>query len=452
MNVKTQKFLILGASKSGCASAEYILANGGVCAVYEELKSQKIEQSIQKLKELGALIIGTEEVEKFLEQTDVLVLSPGVPINHSLAVSAKAKGIRIVGELEFGFNQFNPVNIAVTGTNGKTTTATLIDCILKSAKINSKLAGNVGVPITSLVNETDKNTVFVTEVSSFQLESVNAFCPHIACVLNISPDHLERHYSMENYVFLKKRIFKNQRESEYTVLNFDDQTVKNFFTETRAKTVWVSINGRVDGAYRENGKLYYKGEYVIDEKDLKLYGEHNVYNTLFAIACAKLMGVETNVIATSLQSFKGVKHRMELVAESNGVKYYNDSKATNTASTVVAIKTMREPTVLILGGSEKGEEYNTLFEEIKVSTVKHVVLTGASRYNMLSSAGQVGFTDVTVTANFDFAVKIAKMIASPGDNVLLSPACASFDFFTNYEERGLKFIKLVGEIVEEKHD
>jgi UDP-N-acetylmuramoylalanine--D-glutamate ligase len=179
---------------------------------------------------------------------------------------------------------------------------------------------------------------------------------------------------MENYVFLKKRIFKNQRESEYTLLNFDDQTVRNFFTETRAKTVWVSINGRVDGAYRENGKLYYKGEYVLDETDLKLYGEHNVYNTLFAIACAKLMGVETNVIATALQSFKGVKHRMELVAERKGVKYYNDSKATNTASTIVAIKTMREPAVLILGGSEKGEEYSTLFEEIKLARLSTLYL------------------------------------------------------------------------------
>lgn len=452
MDIKTQKFMVLGASKSGLATAEYILSNGGACAVYEELKSKKIEQSLALLKGLGATIIALDEVEDWLRKTDVLVLSPGVPINHSIAVKAKALGVRIIGELEFGFSQFNPINIAITGTNGKTTTATLLDCILKEASINSQLVGNVGVPVTSLVEKTDKNTIFVSEVSSFQLESVNAFCPHIACVLNISPDHLERHYSMENYIFLKKRIFKNQRESEYTVLNFDDQTVKEFTSETRGKVVWVSVNGNVDGAYRENGKLYYKGEYVIDQRELKLYGEHNVYNTLFAIACAKIMNVNTQTIATALKTFKGVKHRMELVAEIDGVKYYNDSKATNTASTIVAIKTIKEPTILILGGSEKGEEYLELFEAIKQSPVTHVVLTGASRFNMLSAAGQKGFTDITVTASFNFAVKIAKMIAKKGDCVLLSPACASFDFFNSFEERGLEFVRLVGESIEQKSD
>jgi UDP-N-acetylmuramoylalanine--D-glutamate ligase len=448
MNVKTQRFMILGASKSGCATVEYILSNGGKCTVYEELSSPKIEQSISNLKELGARIINAEEVEKALDETDVLVLSPGVPINHLVAVTAKAKGIRIIGELEFGFCQFNPINIAVTGTNGKTTTVTLIDAILRQVQDNCQLVGNVGVPVTSLLEKTNKNTVFVSEVSSFQLESVNAFCPHIACILNISPDHLERHYSMENYVFLKKRIFKNQRESEYTVLNFDDQTVKNFYTETRGKVVWVSLVSVVDGAYRENGKLYYKGEFIIDQDDLKLYGEHNVYNTLFAITCAKLMGVKSEQIATALKSFKGVKHRMELVAEINGVKYYNDSKATNTASTIVALKTLREPTILILGGSDKGEDYGALFETIKISEVKHVIITGATRYKMLSSAGQVGVTDITLTEDFDFAVKIAKMMAKTGENVLLSPACASFDRFNNFEERGMAFTKLIGEAVE----
>ena len=445
MYVKTQKFLVLGASKSGCASTKHILSKGGICYVFEEKNTPKIQNALKELTELGAISVNAEQVESVLNEIDVLVISPGVPINHSIAVKAKAKNIRIIGELEFGFCEFQPCVVAITGTNGKTTTATLIDSILKQANIKSQLVGNVGIPVTSTISQTDKNTVFVAEVSSFQLESVNAFCPHVACVLNISPDHLERHYSMDNYVFLKKRILKNQRESEYTVLNFDDQTVKAFFSETRGKITWVSLLGTVDGAYREQGKLYYKGEYIIDESELTLYGEHNVYNALFAIASAKIMGVDTKDIVKALKNFKGVKHRIELIGEKNGVKFYNDSKATNTASTIVAINTVKEPIVLILGGSEKGEDYRELFNTIKNGGVKHIVLTGASRFNMLDTAGQIGFTDLTVTADFNYAVKIAKMISTKGDSVLLSPACASFDCFNGYEERGEAFVRLIGE-------
>lgn len=446
MYVKRQKFMVLGASKSGCSTAKYLILKGAVCYVYEELKSQKIEESIKELSELGAIIVSPQEIERVLNQIDVVIISPGVPINHEVAVKAKGMGKRIVGELEFGFYHFVPPIVAVTGTNGKTTTVSLIDAILKESNIKSQLVGNVGIPVTSKVNEIDLETVCVAEVSSFQLESVYAFCPHVSCVLNIAPDHLERHYSMDNYLFLKKRIFKNQRESEYTVLNFDDEIVKSFFSETRGKVIWVSLKERVDGAYRENGKLYYKNEYITDESDIRLRGDHNVLDSLFAIATSKLMGADNQSIATALKNFKGVRHRVEFVCEKNGVKYYNDSKATNTASTMVALNELREPTVLILGGSEKGEKYTELFEKIKVSPIKHTILTGASRYNMLSSASETGVTDLTVTADFFVAIKIAKMLAKNGDNVLLSPACASFDNFNNFEERGDAFIKAVGEL------
>jgi UDP-N-acetylmuramoylalanine--D-glutamate ligase len=248
---------------------------------------------------------------------------------------------------------------------------------------------------------------------------------------------------MENYVFLKKRIFKNQRESEYTVLNYDDSVVRDFLPEIRSKVKWVSINERVDGAYMQGGKLYYCDEYVMDERELKLKGEHNVYNTLFAIVCAKLAGVQNEAIVASLKSFKGVRHRIEHVCTKNGVEFYNDSKATNTASTISALQSMQRPTVLILGGSEKGESYINLFEKIKRSTVKHVILTGASRFNMLDAAGKTGYSFVTVTSNFTDAVKIAAMLVESGDNLLLSPACASFDSFDGYEERGDAFVKIV---------
>ena len=446
MYLKTQKFLILGVSKSGYAVAKYALSKGAHCSLCEELTSPKIDRAIKELAELGAVVLSRLEAINRLEQIDVLVLSPGVPINHEIAVKAKSLGKRIIGELEFGFLQFAPTSVAITGTNGKTTTVTMIDEILKEAKRKSKLVGNVGVPITSLISEIDAETICVTEVSSFQLESINAFCPHVACVLNISPDHLERHYTMENYVFLKKRVFSNQRESEYTVLNFDDQTVREFYSETRGKVVWVSVRDKVDGAYRLDGKLYFKDECVMDESALKLKGEHNTYDALFAIACCKLLGVANEYIVSSLSSFKGIRHRVELICEKDGVKYYNDSKATNTASTINALGVMDSPTVLILGGSEKGEDYRELFEKIKESQIRHVVITGASRFNMLETAGKVGFTDFTVTGDFFCAVKIADLFAREGDCVLLSPACASFDTFGGYEERGNAFVKAVEEL------
>ncbi len=443
MFVSCQKFLILGVSKSGYSSAKYVLKNGGICYVYEELKSEKIEKAITELETLGAISVGRENLESVINICDVVVLSPGVPINHDVAIKAKQRGKRIIGELEFGFAQFSPPIIAVTGTNGKTTTVSLIEDVLKNAKIRQETVGNVGIPITSRIDEINRDTVCVAEVSSFQLESVNLFCPHISCILNIAPDHLERHYTMENYVFLKKRIFKNQRESEFTLLNYDDLTVRSFRTETKGKVLWVSVQGKVDGAYRENGKLYCFSEYIMDETDLIIKGEHNVYNALFTILCARLINVPVETIVYTLKNFKGVKHRMELVVEKNGVKYFNDSKATNTASTISAIESMTAPTILILGGSEKGEEYINLFKKIKERPIKQVVLTGASRFNMLSDAGKVGYSAITLTEDFDFAIKIASLIAENGDCVLFSPACASFDKFDGFESRGEAFVKAV---------
>ena len=443
MLVKTQTFLVLGVSKSGFSATKLVLENGGNCYIYEELKSPKIDTAITELCRLGAKFVSPAEIDKILPFIDALIISPGAPINHELAVKAKERGIKIIGELEFGFLQFTPPIVAVTGTNGKTTTVTLIDAIMQEAKIKSQLVGNVGVPITSKLNQIDTNTVVIAEVSSFQLESVNAFCPHVSCMLNIAPDHLERHYTMENYIYLKKRIFKNQKESEYAVLNYDDNVIKGFSAEIKAKIIWVSLVERVDGAYYQNGKLYFYDEFIIDERDLKLKGEHNLYNTLFAIASAKLLGVQSDAIISALKSFKGVRHRIEHICTKNGVEYYNDSKATNTASTISALSSMQRPTVLILGGSEKGENYINLFEKIKTSPVKQVVLTGASRFNMLDASGKSGYSNITVTADFTDAVKIASMFAESGDNVLLSPACASFDRFDGYEDRGDTFVKIV---------
>lgn len=446
MYVKNQKFLILGVSRSGLAAAKYLLGSGAVCYFYEEMSSEKITAAKQEILSLGGLEITANKIDETLDSIDVLIISPGVPINHSVAVRAKAKGVRIMGELELGFISFTPPFIAITGTNGKTTTVSIIDAIFKEAGNKSKLVGNVGVPITSEIAGADKNTVFIAEVSSFQLESVSAFCPHISCILNISPDHLERHYTMENYIFLKKRIFANQRESEYCVLNFDDETVKGFYPDIKAKRIWVSTEEEVDGAYKKDGALYYKGERILNANELPILGKHNEYNALFAIAVARIMGISADIIARAIKGFKGVPFRNQIVAEKGGVKFVNDSKSTNTASAITAINACREPVVLILGGSEKGESYDKLFEVIKNSTVKHVVLTGSSRRNMLLSADKAGYYNITMCPDFDCSVKVAALMADSGDKVLLSPACASFDAFSSYVERGERFNQITGEL------
>ncbi len=445
MYIKNQNFLVLGVSKSGFAVANHILSKGGKCFLYEELSSSKIDSAISELIELGAVRVNKETIDQLLIQIDVVVISPGVPINHEVAIKSKNLGKRIVGELEFGYLQFLPTTVAITGTNGKTTTATLIDAILCEYGAKSLLVGNVGVPLTSKVCDADENSICVAEVSSFQLETVSSFCPHISCILNIAPDHLERHYTMDNYIFLKKRVFKNQKESEYTILNYDDEIVRNFTSDVKAKIKYISLNQRVDGAYRIENKLFYNDEFIIEQESLALKGEHNVYNTLFAICACKLLGVDNQSMFKALTSFKGVKHRMELIANIHGVDYYNDSKATNSASTITAIQNITKPTILILGGSDKGESYIELFEKIKLSAVRHVIIMGATRLKMFESAVSVGYSNITLTYDFTTAVKIAKLIASEGECVLLSPACASFDSFSSFEERGDRFRAIVEE-------
>lgn len=451
MYIKQQSFLVLGASKSGKAVCEYLIQNDCKnCYIYEQLSGEKVEKNLQELSKMGVKNFLEEYTDEILKEIDVLVLSPGVPINHPISVKAKQLGKRIMGELEFAYSTFIPPIIAITGTNGKTTTVNLIYQILINSHKNTRLLGNVGVPFTSEISNIKRDEVTVVEVSSFQLESTFSFCPHISCILNVTPDHLDRHYTMENYVFLKKKIFKNQRQSEYIVLNYDDETVRGFASETNAKIIWVSTKEKVDGAYLLDGKLYYKNQFIVDQDSLSILGEHNVYNCLFAIVCTYLLGVKIDIIKEVLIGFKGVKNRMEFVCEIDGVKYLNDSKATNTASTISAIQCIKEPTILILGGYDKKEDYQDLFEKIKTSLVKHVILTGNTRFKMLEIAGVVGISDITITSDFDLAVKIASMIALPGDMVLLSPACSSFDAFSSYEERGNRFRFLVEKLSDKR--
>jgi UDP-N-acetylmuramoylalanine--D-glutamate ligase len=355
--------------------------------------------------------------------------------------------IRIIGELELGSLLINSPIVAVTGTNGKTTTVSMLDKVLSLAKIDRELVGNIGVPITSKIDKlNDYKTIAITEVSSFQLETTKNFTPHVACILNITPDHLERHFTMENYIYLKSKIFQNQRESEYAVINIDDKIVRSLGENLKAKVYTFSLKDKTANAYLDDGALFFNSEKIIDIKDIFLQGEHNYYNALATIVISKILGVSSEFIRQGLIEFKGARHRIEFVKKINEKSFFNDSKGTNTASTITAIKMMKNPTVLILGGKEKGENYDELFEFVKKGAISYVVLTGESSKNMLNSAIKCGLEKICVEPNFEKAIYLAEFLCDKNGCVLFSPACASFDKFSSYAERGEAFIKAVDSI------
>jgi UDP-N-acetylmuramoylalanine--D-glutamate ligase len=293
------------------------------------------------------------------------------------------------------------------------------------------------------------DTVAVAEISSFQLETLQSIRPHIAMVLNITEDHLNRHYNMENYIFLKGKLLKNCTGTEYAVLNYDDTIVRGFAEKTKAQVLYFSVKERVNGAYYENGDLYFGKEKIMAVSDLPVGGLHNVQNALAVIAAAKIMGVKNEDIVAALTDFKGIKHRVELVATVDGVAYINDSKGTNVDATIKAIEAMKTETVLLLGGKNKGYDYGKLFEVLPKSKVVHAVLYGENRFALLKSAREHDYSEVTLCDGFDFAVRVAALKAKSGQNVLLSPASASFDQFANYEERGEAFVTIVQSFIEQ---
>lgn len=453
MYLLKQKFLVAGISKSGVASANLLLKHGATVYIYDDVENELVEQSIQNLVNQGAIRVDTPQLEKMAEICDVLVLSPGIPIDHSLPILFKRRKKRIIGEMELGMQFLHNTKIAVTGTNGKTTIVTMLDTILKADSMTSVACGNIGLPLCSVVEELEKDAIVVLEVSSFQLETLYSLIPHIYIVSNITEDHLNRHYTMENYIFLKNKPMRLMRESEFAVLNYDDNNVRIFAEQAKCNIVYFSMHTVVDGGYIRDNCIYYFDEKIMQINDLSLKGKHNIQNALAAICAAKIMGVSNESIVSSLKSLKGVRHRFEKVAEFNGITYINDSKGTNVDATITAIEQLDRESVLLLGGQDKGYNYNILFEKIKESNIVHTIIYGENRYKLLQSAIQCNESRITLCADFTLAVKIAQMTAKSGQIILLSPASSSLDAFKNYAERGELFERLVLESmpkVEEK--
>ncbi len=435
--------MVAGMSKSGECAARFLLERGADVYIYDDVVSEKIKAVMDEFSSLGARVVTAESYMDATLVCDILVLSPGIPIDNPLPVAFRKQGKTIIGEEELGAMFLRATAIAVTGTNGKTTTVSMLNSILENDGHKSVACGNIGNPLLGEVENLGFNDYAVIEVSSFQLETLSSLRPHIAVITNVTEDHLNRHYNMENYVFLKSKILRNLRESEYAVLNYDDEVVRGFAKSTKAKVVYFSMRERTEGAYFENGSVYFNGEKYFDVSDMTLTGVHNVYNALACVAAAHILGIDKNKVAEAICSFKGIKHRIEVVSKSNGVTYIDDSKGTNVDATVKAMNAMTEPTVILLGGKDKGYDYMPLFSSMKESKVVHAVLYGENRFKLLNAAIKAGFSDFSLCAEFRPAVRLAQFIAKPGQNVLLSPASSSFDSFTNYEERGEAFRKLV---------
>ena len=443
-----QTFLVLGLSRSGCAAAEFLLERKAKVFVYDDVAGEAVEKSARLLEEKGAERATKEQISRMHEICDALVLTPGIPIDHPTAVAFKRSGKAVIGETELAARYMRCPVAAVTGTNGKTTTVSMLAKILSEGGYRAEACGNIGSPMIKYVS-LGENDVAVAEISSFQLETLNSLCPHVGVVLNVTEDHLNRHYNMENYIFLKSKLLKNSTEAEYAVLNFDDGIVRGFAEKTKARIFYFSVRERVHGAYLENGTLYFCGEKIMPASELLTDGLHNVQNALAAIAAAKIMGVSSESIARSLASFKGIKHRIELVGEADGIKYIDDSKGTNVDATIKAVGCMKEETVLLVGGKDKGYDYDKLFVKLRTSNVVHAVLYGENRFRLFESALRCGFERMTLCVGFEFAVRLARMLAARGQTVLLSPASASFDEFASYEERGDRFVEIVRTFEEE---
>ncbi|MBQ8374765.1 MAG: UDP-N-acetylmuramoyl-L-alanine--D-glutamate ligase [Clostridia bacterium] len=442
MYLQRQSFLVLGLSRSGAAAAEFLLSRRATVYIYDDIESDKVRRQVDELEKNGAKRVEKQKLTEMVEICDALVLSPGIPIDHPLAVAFKRAKKAVLGETELAARYFKGLAVAVTGTNGKTTTVSMIEQALRASGLNAVACGNIGAPMLGVVGKSE-DTVAVAEISSFQMETLNSFCPHIAVVLNISEDHLSRHYNMENYIFLKRKLLKNLSEAEFAVLNYDDQLVRQFSENTKARVIWFSMREKVNGAYYKDGDLYFGEEKLFSAGEMLTGGVHNIQNALAAAAVAKLLGLETQKFVKALIEFKGVKHRIELVGTFDGVTYIDDSKGTNVDATLKAVACMTAETVLLLGGKDKGYDYQKLFEGLKNSKAVCAILYGENRFKLLDAARAVGFTNVAVCIGFDHAVYMAKMVAVKGQTVLLSPASASFDEFTSYEERGERFVSLV---------
>ncbi|HJA65169.1 MAG TPA: UDP-N-acetylmuramoyl-L-alanine--D-glutamate ligase [Candidatus Mediterraneibacter cottocaccae] len=457
MELNGKKVLVFGSGISGEAAARLLLGEGAQVVLYDG--NDKLDRK-EILGKTGAaeegremqVILGTldeEHARDMLSGVELAVLSPGVPTDLPLVEMMKEMGIPVWGEIELAYTTGRGDVLAITGTNGKTTTTTLLGEIMKNYNESTFVVGNIGNPYTSIVTQTTDHSVIVAEMSSFQLETIHSFRPKVSAILNITPDHLNRHHTMEAYIAAKERIAENQTEEDTCVLNYEDEVLRAFAENVKADVLYFSSRRKLKrGLYLEDGEIVCDlGERMVlcRTDELKILGTHNYENVMAAAAMALAYGVPADVVRSTVKEFQGVAHRIEFIAEKNGVAYYNDSKGTNPDAAIRGIRAMNRPTVLIGGGYDKDSTYDEWIEAFD-GKVKKLVLLGATRDKIAECARKHGFTEIEMADSFEEAFEKCVECASPGDAVLLSPACASWGMFRNYEERGDKFRELVNQL------
>ena len=446
MDVKEKRVLVCGMARSGIAAARLLCELGAKVTISDLKEESAFDGQLAFLHDMDCAFALGQAPDAYIPQQDVMVISPGIAWAKPFVQSAIAQGVEVIGELELGARLSRGELVAITGTNGKTTTTTLVGEIFKASGRRTHVVGNIGYPITATAGISTDADVTVAEVSSYQCEGISTFHPRVGAVLNITEDHIVRHGSMEVYIAMKRRIFANQTDRDVAVFNYDDATCREMAKGLRGRVAWFSRTQKVDcGAYVEDGRIVldFDGvrKTVCRADEVFIPGPHNLENALAAVVITGAMGVPTDVMAGVLRTFRGVEHRIETVRELGGVTWINDSKGTNVDSTQKAIATMTRPTVLILGGSDKKVSFDPLAETIIAAPqIEHCVLIGDTAEQIRAALDRVGYRAYTMTGyDFDACLAACRSLARPGGCVLLSPACASFDMFKDYEDRGRIF-------------
>ena len=445
MELKDQRVLVVGLGKSGVAAAHFLQQRGARVTVSDSKPQAELNQEIPALLDKGIVVETGGHGERTFRDQDLIVASPGVPYDVPQLVQARQLGVPVIGEVELAARFLRGQIIAITGSNGKTTTTTLVGEILEHAGKEVQVGGNIGMPVVSMVSAASEQSYNVLEISSFQLETIQQFHPRVAAILNVTADHLDRHRSMESYIAAKARIFENQTPEDFAVLNADDSICVSLASKTRARILWFSRNSKPEqGGHVHEGKIRFCGQAgeveIMPVSEIPLKGAHNLENVLAAVCVARAVDCPPAVIRQAVKDFQAVEHRLEFVATINGVDYYNDSKATNVDATVKALESFPANIHLVLGGKDKGSDYSVLKALLR-ERVKRVYIIGAAAEKIESQIA--GSAPAERVNTVEAAVRRATEQAAPGDVVLLAPACASFDQFEDYEHRGRIFKEAV---------
>ncbi|MFR8869541.1 UDP-N-acetylmuramoyl-L-alanine--D-glutamate ligase [Paraclostridium sordellii] len=445
MDLNNKTVLLVGLAKTGVSTIKKLDKLGAKIIVNDIKSKDQLKDIIKQIENLDSVeyILGHHLED--ISNIDLTIVSPGVPLDLPFIKKLQSENINIIGEVELAYKlSKNPTFVGITGTNGKTTTTSLVGEIFKKASKDSYIVGNIGNPVIDTVDLTDENSFLITELSSFQLESIEDFKPRVSTIINITEDHLNRHHTMENYINAKANIFKNQDANDFCILNYDDEIVRELGNKTNAKVLYFSQKEKVSqGAYLDDNnniviKVNDKEIKLLNKDELSLPGNHNLENCMAAILMSYVLVIDLEIIKDTLKTFKSVEHRLEFVTDKDGIMFVNDSKGTNPDSTIKAITSYDKPIVLIAGGKDKQSDFTEMIS-YATKNVKAIVLLGETADKIEQTAKLQGMNNIFRVSNMKEAVKTAYKLAQSGDVVLLSPACASWDMYPNFEARGLDF-------------